>query len=99
MIISSDVQKQENEVLVDIKKNESLRSTVQKAKFRNIVDGGFNFDGSSHLFMALQGLWTTYFFEDFQMTFGTDVSQPFIDYEAASFFMVYRHRQSLLVKN
>ncbi len=31
--------------------------------------------------MALQGLWTLDLFEDFQMIFSTDVSQPFIDYE------------------
>lgn len=31
--------------------------------------------------MALQGLWTLDLFEDFQMIFGTDISQPFIDYE------------------
>ena len=31
--------------------------------------------------MALQGLWILDLFEDFQMIFGTDISQPFIDYE------------------
>ena len=47
--------------------------------------------------MALQGLWTLDLFEDFQMIFGTDISQPFIDYEDCPFFMVYRHRNR--VKN
>lgn len=34
--------------------------------------------------MALQGLWTSDILKDFQMIFATDVSQPFIDYEAAT---------------
>ena len=67
-----------------MKKNESLRSIVQKTKLRDIVDVGFNFDASSHRFMALQGLWTLYLIENFQMIFSTDVYQPFIDYEAAT---------------
>lgn len=34
--------------------------------------------------MAFQGLWTLDLLKNFQMIFGTHVSQPFIDYEAAT---------------
>jgi hypothetical protein len=74
-------------VLADIKNNENLQSIVQNAKFRDIVDKEFNLNSSYHRFMALECLWTTDVIEDFQMILGTDVYQPFIDYEALTEYL------------
>ena len=64
-----------------------MRSIVQNAKFRDIVDKEFNLNSSYHRFMALQCLWTIDVIEDLQMILGNNVSQPFIDYEALTEYL------------